>query len=125
MNYHHAIEFIVKAKRIDNGEWIEGYYFHNNYFHCKREEMHQNWIIEGAIQEGQVLNVTHCYAIDADTICRCTGFLDREYHFVFENDIIIDIVDGISKEIVVDWESIPSGECLIVGNKFDTQEKKR
>lgn len=65
---------LLKAKRIDNGEWVEGYY-------VKHGEC--DWIYTGKVDTlneydnhyGTKIHPAIKYLIDPSTICRCTGFL--------------------------------------------------
>lgn len=69
-------EILFKAKRFDNGEWVEGYYFQrpNN----PTKEKHY------------IVTVGKCqwYEIDPDTLCQFTGMTDKDSDKIWENDII-------------------------------------
>lgn len=73
-------EILFKAKRIDNGEWIEGYYVHADETLCK-SDVH-------VIFDGYDLSVAAENEIDPETICQYTGLTDRNGVKVFEGDII-------------------------------------
>ena len=122
-------EILFKAKRLDNGEWIEGCYFSKpilNY-HC---------ILEGENQ----------WQIDPNTLCQFTGLIDKDGNKIWENDIV-DVSDcwwnahgpaGYNSPIVlVEWNEYNCGfdpfanydcDCevyydaknvKVIGNKFD------
>lgn len=55
--------FLFKAKRIDNGEWVQGSYY---------VFMGKHYIFEHPFESD---NLTH--QIDESTICQCTGVSDK------------------------------------------------
>lgn len=75
---------LCKAKRIDNGEWIEGYYLpigDRTYIVCEAET-------ECMDGENTVLYATEWYEVDPSTLCRCTGLKDNNGKLIWENDIV-------------------------------------
>ena len=73
-------EILFRAKRIDNGEWVEGYY-QKRYDEIGRERHYIFWCESHIVWE---------YAeVDANTICLFTGLLDKNGNKIWENDIVI------------------------------------
>ena len=69
-------EILFKAKRKDNGEWVEGL---------------PGYDINGNITELEAyMSFCDCrtYEIDPDTLCQYTGLTDKRGKKIWENDII-------------------------------------
>lgn len=75
-------EILFKAKRKDNGEWMEGYYLNVakiNHFICTGK-IKLNGAVKGIL-------APEMYAIDPETLCRFTGQRYKCGKGVSENDI--------------------------------------
>ena len=71
-------EILFKAKRKDNGKWVEGYY---RRIPCMG--LHEHYIMPQNPK-----NRLEQYEIDPDTICQYTGFTDKNGQKIWENDIV-------------------------------------
>lgn len=71
-------EILFKAKRMDNGEWVEGYY----------RRIPCMGMLEHYIMPRNPKNRMEQYAIDPDTICQYTGLTDKNGRKIWENDIV-------------------------------------
>ena len=84
-------EHKYKAKRLDNNEWVEGYYW-------------QNWcgnhFIRTTIEHGRIM--IKDYEIDPETICEFTDKTDSNNTKICQGDIVLFWIGNkiIHKELV-------------------------
>ena len=72
-------EILFKAKRKDNGKWVEGYY-------QKRYDLLGNEV--HLIFHADSYTVWEYVEIDPETLCQFTGRCDRYGNKIWENDIL-------------------------------------
>lgn len=140
-------EILFKAKRIDNGEWVEGYLFDNGFDGEEKKYFIGGLIIEKyngtACDEWDITGIDF-YEIDPETLCQFTGRCDRYGNKIWENDILMAHLDESYPENatyetvewgVAGWVTHEAGstdrEYLdefdlehfeVVGNIFDNKE---
>ena len=84
--------YICRAKRIDNGEWVYGYYLKRNTvqvcFSSDDPKPKHYIIYEGFCDWGlePPLIMTE---VDPDTVCKATGKIDKHENKIFENDLLL------------------------------------
>lgn len=123
-------EILFKAKRIDNGEWVEGQYV---------------YITNPLTEDGKpikhlICNGTNIFndLIDPVTLCQYTGLTDKDGKKIWENDIV-----HCGTKLRVSWhhfkaswvlskkgwlynhffgEAVEPEDVEVVGNVFDNAE---
>lgn len=126
--------YLYKAKRKDNGEWVQG----NILLDIEKNKPFETYRIY------PVDYVDICRIVDKATICQCTGLKDKNGKLIWENDIVKDEHGNLFKAfwqnnyyqfswicvrsdvfpIGAKWDlwSFKSFEVEVIGNIFDNSE---
>ncbi len=127
--------YLYRAKRTDNGEWVEG--------HLITDEHDEKKCFIGYVFGTNDDGTPHDYdvvEVDQSTICQCIGLKDKHGKLIFENDIVkhdfgeyqigvqLAIVKYDSKyacyqiKPIFDWMYCDKSDCEVIGNIFDNPE---
>lgn len=84
--------YLYRAKRLDNGEWVQGYL---SYPFCT-EKGNESYYFYAKDSLGFFCRCV----VDASTICQCTGLTDKNGKLIWENDIVfVSDADGCSGQM--------------------------
>ena len=118
---------LSRGKRIDNGEWIQGYLY------GIWERRYILW--------GMTNDIPNMVEVDPETICQCTAMPDKNSKLIFENDIVIKHNDDDKEPYLIRWSEnyaawelaqcgcamygffdVDFGEIEVIGNAIDNPE---
>lgn len=124
--------FLCRGKRVDNGEWVEGFLMDENYINTPFNDNEVGGRFDDPAE------------IDESTLCQCTGLKDKNGKLIWENDIGRDAHGNFYKafwqnnyyqfswicvksdvfSIGAKWDlwSFRSFEIEVIGNIFDNPE---
>jgi uncharacterized phage protein (TIGR01671 family) len=126
--------YLFKAKRVDNGKWVIGYYGVIGKRNVIIEKYAENYYCPDTC-ESRHGNQIH--EVNSKTICQCTGLKDKNGKLIWENDIVkinnskgnvlitfrdFEIICTIPNEKYYKHRLEYDTEYEVVGNVFDNPE---
>ena len=114
-------EILFKAKRKDNGKWVEGYYCKlDETTYCISEDYERHpvpthhYILYETMTDWGLPNRFLQFEIDPDTLCQYIGLTDKNGEKIWENDIVHIRSSGLSGYGVIKYEN---GNLVLVDAK--------
>lgn len=111
--------YLFKAKRLDNGEWVQG----NLIQSCDATDGWESIIIPVKNSNMFTKHIGHCYGnlgfenwyrVNPSTICQCTGCEDMNGKLIFENDILHN-----GNYFVVKWNAPCARFDIVLNNSHN------
>lgn len=144
-------EILFRGKRIDNGEWVDGYIHFRKY--DGTETVFEAHIIQDAYEQIGVLNFGHrgalvsqigydCFKVDPSTVGQYIGITDRKGTHIFDGDLVktkygricqvvwfepklcwdLRPVSNLDCKAPDEWDMWHSENLEVIGNVWDNPE---
>ena len=84
--------YLFKAKRLDNGEWVEGHYITNEKDHNHAYIGYLFGVVDGMVHDTDIVEVI------PSTLRQCTGLKDKNGKLIWDNDIMVAHLDDAYPE---------------------------
>lgn len=107
-------EILFKAKRIDNGEWVEGYY---QKIYCLSDSE------ESLIFHADSYKMWEYAEIAPETLCQFTGLCDKNGKKIWENDILMAHLDESYPEDAT-YETVEWGVAGFVTREANSTDRQ-
>lgn len=117
-----------KAKRLDNGEWVEG------------DLIHSTSYVGISYPSDEFSDVPVVHRVDSSTVCQFTGLKDEEGKEIFEGDLLAEKSFPMYEVGYIDGEFVASyigentfifklyalsNDCVVCGSKYDRKEGEK
>lgn len=107
-------EILFKAKRIDNGKWVEGYYQKR---YCLSDSE------ESLIFHADSYKMWEYAEIAPETLCQFTGLCDKNGKKIWENDILMAHLDESYPEDAT-YETVEWGVAGFVTREANSTDRQ-
>lgn len=129
--------YLYRAKRFDNGEWVQGVPFEIEGKQVILIRDNENLLRVHYLEENMWTAEIYAIEVDASTICQCTGLKDKNGKLIWEDDIVkinnskvnvlitfgdFEIICTIPNEKYYKHRLEYDTEYEVVGNVFDNPE---
>ena len=84
--------YLYRAKRTDNGEWVEGHYITNEKDPNHAYIGYLFGVVDGMVHDTDIVEVI------PSTLCQCTCLKDKNGKLIWENDIMVAHLDDAYPE---------------------------
>lgn len=123
-------EILFKAKRKDNGKWVEGYYYKmSETTYCFKEDYERkpvsehHYILQERMTDWGLPNQIVQIEIDSETLCQFTGLCDKNGKKVWENDILMAHLDESYPEDAT-YETVERNVAGWVTHETDSTDRQ-